>query len=590
VATWRERIRHLPAFLILVWRCAPWNLMGVLVVRIGTGLVPLLNLFITRDVVNVASVSLQAHHLYGSAVEQVFELFAGVKLASLVLSALDTQWSSMLGQKVGNYVTEAVMSRAAGLPYETLAQGETQDLLYFLRQETASRPISIIQALLSGVGAAVTWISVIIYVFSWNWLLALLIVFAVVPMSVVQIAFGRRSYRLAQEVAPISRQNYYLTLLLTTGEYLREILSYGASRLLIRRHNGVFRRVYGMRVALLTRRTLWTAIASFIANACVLFVQYEIVVTAVVLRLTIGDVTALFQAVGTLWTSTQSVVAQASSIYTDLLFANRLSRFLELDRESDSQPQAKGWTGPSEIAVGAVSPGSAVDRFSDNALELRHVSYAYDGHKVLRDVNLRVPFGRPVGLTGANGSGKTTLCALIQGLREEQSGEVLVRGRLCAARERLKLCSTLYQDFTRYELTYRENISISNPDRMGADEVADFIVDLDAHSLLAADRAILERRLGTWFPDSLQLSGGQWQRVALYRALYRQAAIYLLDEPTASLDPAAVDDVVEMLRRASDGAAMLIVSHDRTFLEKVCDQIYVLNAGQLLPAAAGLTP
>jgi len=615
MVSWYERVRRLPTFLQMVWRSSPQDLIVVLTVRVAGGLVPFANLLITRDVVDLAGTVISTHRIAIAGIVHVFELLAAVKLAAVITSSLDSQFSFILVQKVSNFVTEEVMRRAALLPYETLAQGDVQDLLYFLRQETASRPTSIVQAFLSAVGESVTWTSIFLFLANWNWQWSLLIISGLVPLSIVQVEFGRRQYRLAQEVAPISRENFYITMLLTTAQYLREILAYAANAVLIQRHYDTFRRMYHMRKRLLSLRVFWTAVTSVIATLCVLFVQFQVVTSALAERLTIGSVTALFQAVGTLWTSTQTMVQFGSSIYRDLLFANKLSQFLSLDGNAsmlelgptmEVVDRAKLWSAMESTSVSGEAIFSPItsgypesqcvernnastglhyqDRSPARArvgLQLLHLSYAYQGREVLRDVSLTVPVGHCIGLTGENGTGKTTVCAIIQGLREPLSGKVLVNGRAVSAAERLILCSSLYQDFTRYELTYRENVAISCPDKMGAQEVSAFVSGLDSRSLLSNDENILERRLGTWFPDSLQLSGGQWQKLALYRALYRQASVYLLDEPTASLDPEAVKDATSMIRAQSRGSVVLIVSHDRKFLAQLCDEVFELANGSL---------
>jgi ATP-binding cassette subfamily B protein len=400
------------------------------------------------------------------------------------------------------------------------------------------------------------------------WAVAVLLL-AGLPAFVAEAKFSGDAFRLFRWRSPETRMQIYLETVIAREDHAKEVMLYRLGPRLLERYRDIFRRLYAEDRALTVRRDLWGFALGSIATAA-LYVAYAwIAVTAVRRIITVGQMTMYVALFRQGQAAVSAMLAAVGGMYEDNLYLSTLYEYLETP-----VPLPKG------AAMRGPHPEDGV-RFED-------VSFTYPGAEepALEHITLHLTPGSSLALVGENGSGKTTLIKLLTRLYAPTSGRILLDGQDLAEwqegalRERI---GVIFQDFARYQMLVGENVGAGD-ERFFEDEqrwreaaakgrASEFIAELPAG---------YHTQLGKWFRDGRELSGGQWQKIALSRAFMRtRADILVLDEPTAAMDAQAEAEVFEHFRQLARDRITILISH-RFSTVRMADQIVVLNRGRVV--------
>ncbi|MBC8076897.1 MAG: ABC transporter ATP-binding protein, partial [Chloroflexales bacterium] len=416
---------------------------------------------------------------------------------------------------------------------------------------------------------AITLASFAVLLLAFNPLIALLLFGATIPSFIAQTRYSKLFFRLLTWRAPESRRMAYLEQLLTVDSSAKEVKLFGLGEPLLKRYNDIFWKFYHEDARLARRRSLISLLWGLLASGSYYIAYAWIVYRAIGGTITLGDMTlylTLFrQSQGTF----QSLFTGISGLYESALFMDNLFSFLNL------APKMPVSANPTPMPP-VITQG----------LEFRHVSFRYPDRQdwALRDVNLHIRPGEKLALVGANGAGKTTLIKLLTRLYDPTEGQILLDGvdlrdfDLDALHQKI---GVIFQDFVRYQTTLRENIGYgqisaiddearitSASQRGGADSV---VADLPEG---------YETMLGKWFDKGHELSGGQWQKVALGRAFMRDGEVLVLDEPTAALDAEREYEIFQRFHELTEGKIAVLISH-RFSTVRMADRIAVIEGGRI---------
>lgn len=476
---------------------------------------------------------------------------------------------SLLRAMLGHRVNVMILRKALTLDLSHFEDSEFYDKLTRARRQASSRPLSLVRRTF-GLGQqaiALTSFAGLLWQFS-PWAVAVL-VGAGLPAFIAEAKFSGDAFRLFRWRSPQSRQQTYLETVLAREDYVKEVKLFGLGPMLLERYEKIFETLFGEDRSLTVRRGLWGFALGLLSTLAFYGAYAWIAQTAVLGAITLGQMTMYLL----LFKQGQSAVAAAlksiGGMYEDNLYLSNLYEYLEQDVGKRGEGQREGTT-----------PGDGI--------RLEGVSFRYPGAEglALSDVNLHVKPGEALALVGENGSGKTTLIKLLTRLYEPQEGRVCVDGldvrewNESALRARV---GVIFQDFARYQMLLGENV--------GAGDVDHFASEArwkDAAARGMADTFIDElpggyqTQLGRWFKGGRELSGGQWQKVALSRAFMRQDAdILVLDEPTAAMDAEAEATVFEHVRAAAGKRITILISH-RFSTVRMADRIVVLDQGRVI--------
>ncbi len=475
----------------------------------------------------------------------------------------------LLRALLGHRVNEMILERALDLELTDFEDPEVYDRMTRARREASTRPLSLVTRAFGLMQAMISLVAYLGILLGFSPVAVLVLAIAALPAFVAETRFSEDAFRLFRWRAPESRKQMYLETVLAREDYAKEVKLFGIGPILLDRYRAIFDSVYAEDRDLALRRGRW-GFALGLLGTLALYGAYGWVAWATVDgAISLGDMTMYLlvfkQGQGALSTALGSV----GGMYEDNLYLSNLYEFLE------HEPDRVGGT-----ATEGPTPG--------DGLRLEDVRFAYPGKTTptIDGVTLHLEPGTKLALVGSNGAGKTTLIKLIAGLYQPTGGRVLLDGLPLgewdpiALRERI---GVIFQDFVRYQLTVGENV--------GAGDVTAF--DDETRWALAAEKGMADdfidgltcgfgTQLGKWFADGQELSGGQWQKLALSRAFMREGAqLLILDEPTAAMDAEAEAEIFERFRQLTEDRMAILISH-RFSTVRMADRIVVLDQGRIV--------
>jgi ATP-binding cassette subfamily B protein len=568
---WRERVqalKNIPPVLRMVWEAAPGVIFSSLSLRIVAALIPLGVIAVTRLIIDDVS-NFTAHRggLPGIFWWLVVLEFVLASLAA-VLARLIQFCDIVLADKYSRHISTKIMEHAAQLDLTSF-----EDPLFYDRMERArvqgTDRIVMIQATGQLIQQVVTTASLAASILFFSpWILVVLVV-CVVPAFLGETHYAFMGYSLNFRQTPAKREMDYLRILGGSKESAKELKLFGLASFLVGRYSKLSSELHQQTVGLAKRRllvgTLLTMLGTMGYYASYAFVIYQTVFGA----LSIGTLVFMTGAIAGASTNIQAVFATFSTIADQALFVTDLLEFFGMRPKVFSRPNAL--PAPRPIREG---------------FEFRDVSFAYPGisRLVLSGVSFRLARGERLALVGENGQGKTTIVKLLTRLYDPTSGQIFLDGvdlREYALEDLWKEIGVIFQDFMRYDMSAAENIAI------GRIEDRDNIFRLRSAAQKSLAEQVIrklpkgyEQILGRRFEGGLDLSGGEWQKMALARAYLRDAQLLILDEPTAALDAKSEHEVFQRFAELTQGKMALLISH-RFSTVKMADRILVLENGRI---------
>jgi ATP-binding cassette, subfamily B, bacterial len=570
LSTWRERIaalRNLPPLVGIVWHSGPAVVTGSLSFRCISALIPISMLGVSKLILD----NVQAH-LSGRPLAPNFWWLVGAEFALAAIGAVIARaigfFDTLLADGFSRHVSLLVMKHAAQLDLASYEDPVFYDKLERARVQATDR-ISMIQAMGASLQQVITAISLAAGVFWFSpWLLVLLVV-AVVPAFLGESHFAFIGYSLNIRQTPVRRQLDYLRVLGASKESAKELKLFGLSDFLVGEFGRLSQQIYNDNVHL-ARRRLWAGSLLSIVSSAGYYGAYAYVIYRTVNgHLTWGTLQFVAGAIAGASSNIQSIFATASSIADQSLFLTDLVQFFKVQPKLASKPNAL--PAPRPIRDGIV--------FED-------VTFSYPGSDrlVLNRLNLRLNPGERVALIGDNGQGKTTVVKLLTRLYDPAGGRILLDGvdlRDYKIEDLHREISVIFQDFMRYEMSVRQNIAVGRIESLnGSDGIEAAAGKSLADAVIRRLPKGYDQLLGRRFEGGVDLSGGEWQKIALARAYLRDAQILILDEPTAALDAPSEYEVFQRFAELTSGKMALLISH-RFSTVRMADRIAVLVDGRI---------
>lgn len=476
---------------------------------------------------------------------------------------------SLLRAQLGQRVNVMILEKALTLELSHFENSDFYDKLTRARREASSRPLSLVTRTFGLLQNAISLLSFgsLLLQFS-PWAVALLIL-AGLPAFLAEAKFSGDKFRLFLWRSPETRMQLYLETVLAREDHAKEVKLFGLGPLFLRRYRDIFNKLYREDRNLTIRRDTWGFFLGLIATVTLYGAYAWIALSAIATRITLGQMTMYLMLFRQGQSAVSAILSAVGGMYEDNLYLSTLYDYLETPVDND-----KG------AAVRGPDP--------HDGIRFEKVSFTYPGAEqpTLVDIDLHIRSGESLALVGENGSGKTTLIKLLTRLYAPTSGRILLDGQElrewdeAALRDRI---GVIFQDFTRYQLMLGENI--------GAGDVRHF--EDEARWRDAGEKGMAapivetlpegyRTPLGKWFNDGRELSGGQWQKIALSRAFMRSRAdILVLDEPTSAMDASAEATIFEHFRTLTRGRIAILISH-RFSTVRMADQIVVIENGRII--------
>jgi ATP-binding cassette subfamily B protein len=568
---------HSARALELVWRSAPGGVVALAVFTIAAAALPPFVAWVGKLIID----AVVAAHAAGAGRSAALE--RAVRLVALELGAVAAMAGcervlglvrQLVGLRLGIDLNVRILEKAEKLSLRHFEDATFYDKLTRARREASTRPLSLIQSNFQVIRHGLTLAGYIALLLGFSGWMALAVLAATVPAFIAEARFSGAAFRLRNWRSPDSRRLTYLEYVLGNDEHAKEVKLFGLAPLLLGRYKRLAETFFADDRRLAVTRMVWGYALSLLSTV-VFYGCYALIVAATVRgRLSLGEMTLYLVAFRQGQQSFQAVLSALGGMYEDTLYMSNLFEYFAIPTDDKK-------------ASGPVAVVRAEEGIRFEGVGFKYPGGAGDGETwALRNVDVFVPKGQSLALVGENGAGKTTFIKLLAGLYEATEGRVLLDGRDVRVWDEHELrarIGVIFQDFNEYQLALRENVAFGSVDHLDDELRVGRAVDQGgAKELVAALATGLETQLGRWFAGGVELSGGQWQKVALARAFMREEAdILILDEPTAALDAEAEHAVFQRFRALAAGRTTILISH-RFPTVRMADRILVLEAGRVI--------
>ena len=564
----------LPHVLRLVWSTNKGLTVILGFLNIFQGLTPAISVSITALVVDSIVQAIRIKSV--SPIWWPIGLQLGITLISGLLNTLSNIVQPLLQEQVSNQVQFDILKKASTLDLAFFENPESYDKIRQAANQSSYQPTNMITQTFNLGQILITLTSLLFLLLHLAWWLTIVALFTPLPAFFFNVRYGWKGYQLMRYQSSERRLMNYFTVLITTDTYNKEIKLFNLSDFFINKFWKLATKLYQQDKKLVLRRSLtsfgWSNLTAIANSGIYLYVALQ----AVAGGITLGGLTLYTQTATQLGQTFQNFLNSLSSTYESTLYVNTLFEFLTY------QPRIASPSAPHSL------------EFSEQALEpdieFRNVSFTYPekAEAALKQVSFTIRAGEAVALVGHNGAGKTTLVKLLTRLYEPDEGEILIGGRCIkeySLQELHKHIGVIFQDYVNYYLTAYENIGVGRVEEIENKElVISAAHKSGAHAVIEKLPQNYETTLGHWFQDtqeSTQLSGGEWQKIALARAFMRDARILILDEPTSSLDARAEYEVFKHFRALTENKTAFFISH-RFSTVRLADRILVIEQGRVI--------
>jgi len=500
-----------------------------------------------------------------------FALIAGISIVQRSLFLART----LLGNRLGIQVNSMILEKVVQLDLSQIENSEYYDQMNRARQEASSRSLQLVTDAFQFLQNALTLVGYISLLVSFSPWAVLALLLASIPATWAEIQFSGVGFRLYNWRSPDRRRLAYMEYVLSNDSHAKELRVFSLGHRFLERYRSLAEKFYSEDSALSKRRTFWVILLSLLSSGAFYGCYLVIAISAAEGKITLGNLTLYVVIFRQGQQAFQSCLTAVGGMYEHNLYLSNLFSFLALS------PIAQIKT-PNPDTKKQKSPPNA-----SSGIYFDRTSFRYPNREdwALKEITLHIPQGQSVAVVGSNGAGKSTLIKLLCGLYQPSEGAIFLDGKNLLEWDRealLRRIAIVFQDYNKYQLTLQENVGVGLAHEIENEQHVERAMQRGgAAEILSQVPQGLKTPLGNWFLKGVELSGGQWQKVAVSRAFMRdEADILILDEPTAALDAEAESRAFQKFHELTVGKTSLIISH-RFPVARLADHIVVLEHGQI---------
>lgn len=562
-------LRYLPRFFKLIYKSSPSLFIVNLFLRLLQSVLPVIMLWIGKEIIDEIVQLTTAENLIYNRLYLLVGIELGLVILNDVFGRLISLTDTLMGNLYSNTSSVELIQKTARVEISDLEDSEFYDKLERARRQTTSR-VSLMSSVLSQGQDMITIVSLISALFYFYPILILLVALSIIPSFLNELRFSKANYKLQSRMTPERRELDYMRLLGASDITAKEVKLFGLADYISNSFAKIADKFYVENKKLAISRTIWGAVFHILSDLAYYGAFIFIALKTAAAAITIGDLTFLSGSFRRLRSQLTMIFSRFTKINESAMYLQDYFDFIDMEFHPDNGFKVRPL--PTEIKKG---------------FEFKNVSFRYPGSEedVFSNISFQLKKGEKLALVGENGSGKTTLIKLLLRFYEPTGGAILLDGvdvRHYDKAEYQQQFGAIFQDFVRYYLPAKINIAVGNIEEV---ENLDRIKTSAALSL--ADEVIeslpngYEQRLGHRYRKGSELSGGQWQKIAIARAYMSDAPVVILDEPTSALDARAEYEVFQRFIGLTEGKTSIIISH-RFSTVRMADRIVVLENGKII--------
>lgn len=571
----------------LVWETGPWILFVMVFMAVFNGVMPVIGATITANIINSLvgafgaitpgislseQISVMMSNPACKAIVMWLLLQFAFSFAKSIINNLDTVLKRIYGELVVNHIKLKIMHKAKTVDLASFDTPEFYEKLENANREAGMRPIQILNATFNIFSTCISMVSFIVVLWVVSPFAPAIMAVLAIPSAIINFVYRKKNAEYIRKRSKDRRTMNYFSGLITSKDMVKEVKVYGLSDIFIGKYKQTFKRYFSGLKKLFISEGIWHITLTVLnaAASCALFVYIAIQVCNGSQQ--IGNYSLYVSALGSITSGIATLVSTTATIYEGTLFIDNMIAFMKSEK----------------TVVPSLPEPRHVERHSPHHIKFEHVSFRYPGSDryVINDVSLEIERGDTVVLVGLNGAGKTTLIKLLTRLYDPTEGRILLDGhdiKEYSVEELYGMFGIIFQDFGKYAVSVSENIAfgdiqrpINESDVRAAAERSNSDIFIDK-----LPRGYDTPLMRIFEEDGIELSIGQWQKLSIARAFYSDSDVLILDEPTASLDPMAEQEVFNRFDELREDKTTVFVSH-RLSSATTADKIFVLEYGKLI--------
>ena len=552
----------------LLFACGKGYIFLILIFAVAFSVFPSISTLIMREMINTLQVSSNNWRYLCN----ILIVYIIIDIIQSFLSLASKYCESRFQMQGSLMVNMSILEKVKEFSLKDFEDSEIYDLLQRAMKVTFTRIFGFFKSFVLLFQSFVNILLFSLILISWKWWLIPIILIVPIVNSFITAHFGKKQFLLIKHRAPEERKSWYYQYLLTKDIAFKEIKIFNLGKYLKDQYKNLGMKFIAQDKDLLNKKSCMQVFLILLEEVINSLILVYVVLKAFIGEILLGDLTTYTKSMSSVKSNAQNFLTQLNSIYENMLYISQYFEFMD----------KKGYD--QTIALEEKSTQSVQNSMCMiPSIEIKNLSYRYKGQNrdALHNINLKIEQNSLVAFIGVNGSGKTTLVKILSTLYQDYSGEVFFGNyelrNLDSEIVRQKI-GILFQDFVRYELSARENIAFGNLSKIEDTEEIENIV-----SNVGLDKRLgnIDMQLGFWFNDGVQLSGGEWLKIALGRAFIRNADLYLLDEPNAALDAISEKKILQTFKKLATGKIGIIISHRISSIKDIVDKIVVFRDGQI---------
>ena len=571
----------------LVWETGPWILFVMVFMAVFNGVMPVIGATITANIINSLVGAFGAITPGISLSEQISVMMSNpackaivmwlllqfvFSFAKSIINNLDTVLKRIYGELVVNHIKLKIMHKAKTVDLASFDTPEFYEKLENANREAGMRPIQILNATFNIFSTCISMVSFIVVLWVVSPLAPAIMAVLAIPSAIINFIYRKKNAEYVRKRSKDRRTMNYFSGLITSKDMAKEVKVYGLSDIFIEKYKQTFKRYFAGLKKLFISEGIWYITLTVLnaAASCALFVYIAIQVCNGSQQ--IGNYSLYASALGSITSGIATLVSTTATIYEGTLFIDNMIAFMKSEK----------------TVVPSLPEPRKVERHAPHHIKFENVSFRYPGSDryVIDNVSLEIERGDTVVLVGLNGAGKTTLIKLLTRLYDPTEGRILLDGhdiKEYSVEELYGMFGIIFQDFGRYAVSVSENIAFGDIQRpVNEDEIKAAAERSNSDTFIDnLPRGYDTPLMRIFEEDGIELSIGQWQKLSIARAFYSDSDILILDEPTASLDPMAEQEVFNRFDELREDKTTVFVSH-RLSSATTADKIFVLEYGKLV--------
>lgn len=523
-----------------------------------TGVLPAISIRITQFLIN----GIQTQRYTLSEILVVLGIYIVFNIIISIFTLFNQYYTSLFQYKLERHINIMILEKSGTLSYQSYENTEAYDKIQ--RAQSSNKIFAFFSYLLTIMQLIITFGSYLIILSSWRWWVIFFIFTTAFINTFLLNRINRFRYEMLRARTEKEREKWYYNFLLTNDIAFKEIRTYNLAEFFIQKYKKIYDYFLKEDRLYLKKSSKVNFVVSMLDEICVGGTFLIIILDAYQGRILLGDSIAYINVTNNIKSTVKQLLLQISAIYNDNLYINQLFEFLDMPEERISLLPEKELEDIYEI-------------------DIRNLKYRYNLNKkyILKNININFKRGETIAIVGKNGAGKSTFIKILAALYDSYEGSIKINGIEMKQLNKNSLrnqIAILFQDFSKYELSLRENISVSDISNINNDEYIKKVVEkIDLKSFTN-----LEQQLGNWFKNGKQLSGGEWIKVGIGRALFKNSSLFILDEPNAALDALTEITIFDNIKQLVKNKICIIITHRIANIPFYADKVLVMDKGEIV--------